>query len=104
MEIILKEKVKEAVKFLYNSEVNDDLIQIQDTRKDFRGDFTLVVFPLLRFSKNTPEKTGETIGNYLVQNFTAITSFNVIKGFLNLEVSNSCWVGYFRELASGSSL
>jgi arginyl-tRNA synthetase len=62
MEIVLKEKVKEAVRILYNSEVANDLIQIQETRKDFKGDITLVVFPLFRFSKNTPEKTGETIG------------------------------------------
>src|SRR5512145_1941212 len=102
MEIILKEKVKEAVKFLYNSEVNDDLIQIQETRKDFKGDFTLVVFPLLRFSKNTPEKTGELIGSYLVSNFSAVAGFNVIKGFLNLEISNTWWIDYFRNLASGS--
>jgi len=68
MEIVLKEKI-EAVKIIYNSEVKDDLIQIQETRKDFKGDFTLVVFPLLRFSKNTPEKTGEMIGQYLKDNF-----------------------------------
>ncbi len=49
MEIVLKEKIKEAVKIIYNSEVKDDLIQIQETRKDFKGDFTLVVFPLLAF-------------------------------------------------------
>ena len=59
MEITLKSKIKETIKSLYNSEVTDDLIQIQETRKDFKGDFTLVVFPLLRYSKNTPEKTGE---------------------------------------------
>ena len=51
MEIILKEKIKEAVKIIYNSEVKDDLIQIQETRKDFKGDFTLVVFPLLAVFK-----------------------------------------------------
>jgi arginyl-tRNA synthetase len=104
MEIVLKGKIKEAVKFLYNSEVADDLIQIQETRKDFNGDFTLVVFPLLRFSKNTPEKTGENIGNYLVDNFPAVSRFNVIKGFLNLEISDSWWVSYFGKLASASTL
>ena len=92
MEIVLKEKIKEAVKIIYNSEVTDDLIQIQETRKDFKGDFTLVVFPLLRFSKNTPEKTGETIGNYLIENFPAVSGFNVIKGFLNLEISDAWWI------------
>jgi len=100
MEIALKEKIKEAVKTIYNSEVKDDLIQIQETRKDFKGDFTLVVFPLLRFSKNTPEKTGETIGQYLKDNFKAVSDFNVIKGFLNLEISDAWWVEYFRKLST----
>lgn len=102
MEIILKEKIREALKVLFNTEVKEDLIQLQETRKDFKGDFTLVVFPLLRFSKNTPEKTGEMIGNYLVDNFKSISQFNVIKGFLNLEVSDSWWTGYFRDLAKGA--
>ncbi len=100
MEIILKEKIKEAVKIVYNSYVTDDLIQIQETRKDFKGDFTLVVFPLLRFSKNTPEKTGETIGNYLMDNFPVVSGFNVIKGFLNLEISDAWWVEFFGIMAS----
>jgi arginyl-tRNA synthetase len=103
MEIILKEKIKEAVQSIYNCEVKDDLIQIQETRKDFKGDFTLVVFPLLRFSKNTPEKTGETIGQYLIENFEAVCGYNVIKGFLNLEISDSWWVGYFKSLAEEKS-
>lgn len=99
MEIILKEKIKEAIKTLYNNDVVNNLIQIQETRKDFNGDFTLVVFPLLRFSKNTPEKTGETIGDYLIKNFPAVSAFNVIKGFLNLEISDVWWVDYFGNLA-----
>lgn len=100
MEIVLKEKIKEAVKIIYNSEVKDDLIQIQETRKDFKGDFTLIVFPLLRFSKNTPEKTGEMIGQYLKENFPAVEGFNVIKGFLNLEITDSWWLDFFQNLAS----
>lgn len=104
MEVILRDKIREAVKVLYNSDVSDELIQVQETKKDFRGDFTLVVFPLLRFSKNTPEKTGETIGEYLVKNFEAISEFNVIKGFLNLEVSGSWWLDYFIDTASADHL
>jgi len=103
MEIILKKRIKEAVKVLYNSEVTDDLIQIQETRKDFKGDFTLIVFPLLRFSKNTPEKTGKTIGHYLVEKYPAISGFNVINGFLNLEISDAWWVEYFGKMASEKS-
>jgi arginyl-tRNA synthetase len=104
MEIILKEKIKEAVRILYNSDVRDDLIQIQETRKDFKGDFTVVVFPLLRFSKNTPESTAESVGKYLMSVFPSVSGFNVIKGFLNLEVSDSWWLTYFHHMASESDL
>jgi arginyl-tRNA synthetase len=100
MESVLKGRVKEAVKFIYNCEVADNLIQIQETRKNFKGDFTLVVFPLVRFSKNTPEKTGETIGNYLVEKFPLVSGFNVIKGFLNLEISDIWWVEYFEKMTT----
>jgi arginyl-tRNA synthetase len=100
MEKILKGKIKESIKSLYNSDVNDDLIQIQETRKDFKGDFTLIVFPLLRFSKNTPEKTGETIGLHILSTFPAVSGFNVIKGFLNLEISDKWWTEYFARMAS----
>ncbi len=103
MEILLKSRIKEAVNALYGSEVADDEIQIQETRKDFKGHFTLVVFPLLRCSKNTPEKTGEAIGNYLIENFSAISGFNVIKGFLNLEISDSWWIEYFGKMAAEKS-
>ena len=97
MESILKEKIKEAVKSLYNSEVADCLIQIQETKKEFKGDFTLVVFPILRFSKNTPEQTGNDIGNYLIKNFNVFSEYNVIKGFLNLVISDSWWVELFSK-------
>jgi arginyl-tRNA synthetase len=104
MEEILKRKIKESIKSLYNSDVSDDLVQIQETRKDFKGDFTLVVFPLLRFSKNTPEKTGETIGNNLLSTFPAVSGFNVIKGFLNLEISDRWWTENFARMASQGDL
>jgi len=104
MEIFLRDKIRDAIRFLYNSDVTDDLIQLEETRRDFKGDFTLVVFPLLRFSKNTPEQTGENIGNYLVSNFKAVTAYNVIKGFLNLEISDEWWVGYFMRLCAEKNL
>ncbi len=99
MEGILKEKIKEAIKSLYNSEVTDSLIQIQETKKDFEGDFTFVVFPILRYSKNTPEKTGNDIGNFLLKNFNVISEYNVIKGFLNLVISESWWVELFSRMS-----
>lgn len=104
MESVLRTGIKEAVRKLYNGEVTDELIQIQETRKDFKGDFTIVVFPLLRFSKNTPEKTAETIGKYLMGSFPSISGFNVIKGFLNLEISDKWWVDYLADMVSDKNL
>ncbi len=104
MENILKEKIREAVKVLFNGNACDDLIQVQETRKDFTGDFTLVVFPLLRFSKNTPEKNGEIIGSHLAATFPAVKGYNVIKGFLNIEVSDAWWIGNFSAMAAENDL
>ena len=104
MEINLRNKIIEAVRVLYNSEVPENLIQIQETRKEFRGDFTLVVFPLLRYSKNTPENTGAAIGNYLQDQLPQVSGFNVIKGFLNIEISDRWWVEYFAGLAATNDL
>jgi arginyl-tRNA synthetase len=98
MEQLLKEKIKETIKEIYNCEVGDEQIQLQETRKDFKGDLTLVVFPLLRYSKNTPEQTGETIGAHIVKTFPAVSGFNVVKGFLNLEISDEWWMDYFRNM------
>lgn len=103
MEIILKDKIIEAIKVLFNCEIKTELVQIQETRKDFKGDFTVVVFPLLRYSKITPEQTGEMIGKYLVENFTSVSGFNVIKGFLNLEISNSWWINYIMKIAGAEN-
>jgi arginyl-tRNA synthetase len=104
MEVQLKNKIKEAVRVLYNSELTDNLIQLQETRKDFKGDFTLVVFPLLRFSKNTPEKTGDSIGKFLLDNCDDVSGYNVIKGFLNLEISYRRWIEYFAGISSSGDL
>ena len=92
----LKEKITEGVTDLYGQEIDEKLIQIQNTRKDFTGDFTVVTFPLLRFSKKSPEQTGEDLGKYLTDNIEEINSFNVIKGFLNLELSQNFWLDQFK--------
>jgi arginyl-tRNA synthetase len=104
MEATLREKIREAIKVLYNTAVDDKTIQIQETRKDFAGDFTLIVFPILRYSKVTPEQTGEKIGLWLIENFPAISGYNVIKGFLNLTVGEKWWVDYFDNMYSSDNL
>ena len=75
-----------------------DNIQIQKTRKEFEGDYTVVVFPLLRASKRSPEATATELGEKIVASTPEIKSFNVIKGFLNLSVDASFWAARFREI------
>ena len=81
-----------AVKTLYAADVPEKMIQLQKTRPDFEGNLTLVVFPLLRTSKKKPEDTAREIGDYLVQNCSAIAGYNVVKGFLNLVIAPAAWV------------
>jgi len=91
MENLLRKGVREAVRSLYGTEVEDDHLQIQKTRKEFAGDLTLVVFPLTRISRKPPEETAREIGEFLMSNISAVSGFNVIKGFLNVTVSPEEW-------------
>ena len=81
-----------GIKELYGAEVPAAQIQLQKTKKEFKGRLTLVVFPFLRASKKSPEQTAQEIGEYLQKNEPAISEFNVIKGFLNLTVAGPCWI------------
>jgi arginyl-tRNA synthetase len=100
IEIIIKDKVIDAVNNLYGQSVNEKQVQIQQTRKDFEGDKTVVVFPFLRLSKKSPELTAEELGNYLVDNVSEISGFNVVKGFLNLVIDGSFWGAQLNFAAS----
>jgi len=104
LEIRIAEKVVEAVQALYEKEVNVPDIQTQRTRKDFKGDFTVVVFPLLRLSKRPPEQTAEEIGNYLKENVSEIADFNVVKGFLNLVIHDSFWIRYINSISEQDTI
>jgi len=100
IEQILTDKIIDAVKELYSQSVKSDTIQIQKTRKEFEGDITLVVFPLLKISKKSPEVTGKEIGEYLKSNIEEVTGFNVIKGFLNLVIGNAYWLDFLKKAAA----
>jgi arginyl-tRNA synthetase len=82
------------------SEPEKNIIQIQKTRKEFDGDLTLVVFPLLRITKKSPEQSAEDIGAYLVGHCSEIDAYNVIKGFLNLVISPVYWSLKLEEMTS----
>jgi len=92
IEILINQTTKAALKVLYNFVVEENQIQIQNTRKDQEGDITVVVFPFLRFSKKSAEETGREIGEYIMQQVNIVQSFNIIKGFLNLTIANEYWL------------
>ena len=93
IEQILEKEIEKCLTELYSA--TEQSIQFQKTRKDFEGDITLVVFPLLRASKKGPEQTAEEIGIYLKENVAEVTNFNVVKGFLNLEIAKEFWFNQF---------
>ncbi len=93
----ISKSVEEALKSLYHITPEKSLIQIQNTRKDFEGDVTLVVFPILKFSRKSPEATASEIGKYLIENVSEIVKFNVVKGFLNLEISSLYWIDVLKN-------
>lgn len=97
IELLIKSNVAKAIKKLYDVDVDEKSIQTQHTRKDFEGDLTVVVFPFTRFSKKGPEQTANELGEYLACNVPDISKYNVVKGFLNLDISNSHWVSELNE-------
>jgi arginyl-tRNA synthetase len=100
MEIILFNKVVEGLKHLYDADVDEKQIQIQQTRKDFAGDLTVIVFPFLKASKKGPEQTAEDLGAYIKENTKEVEAFNVVKGFLNFSISADYWIAVFNKISS----
>ena len=94
--------VTASVEALYGA-VDKSQLQLQKTRKEFEGDFTLVTFPLLKLSRKSPEATANEIGEHIVANTPQISSFNVIKGFLNLVLAPAFWAECFNEIASAEN-
>lgn len=97
----IETKVKEGFLSLYNIEIPS--VEFQATRKEFEGDITVVVFPLLRYKKGNPVAIGEDLGKYLVENVTEITNYNVVKGFLNLVIEDSFYTNFFNSIYGDAS-
>ena len=102
-ESFIAAKAAEAIKSLYGVEADASTLQVQATRKEFEGDFTLVVFPLLRMSRTSPEQTGSAIGEWLCANVPEISAFNVVKGFLNILLSQLYWKEALGSIVSDPS-
>jgi len=94
---IINSVAVEAVRDNWSVNIQEGQVQIQKTRREFEGDFTVVVFPLLRHSKCSPEETGNAMGQYMVDHSDMLSGYNVIKGFLNMVVSQQYW----KELLDG---
>lgn len=92
LEIRLVNPILAAVKELYGADLPENQVNFQTTRKEFEGDITLVVFPMVRFAKKGPEQTAEDLGNYLVEKLDFVEKYNVVKGFLNMVISESYWL------------
>jgi arginyl-tRNA synthetase len=103
MEKIIIQKVIEAVQSLYNENIESKLVQPQKTKKEFKGDLTVVVFPFIKASKKSPEQTAQEIGEYLLKNVEQIEDFNVVKGFLNLSISAKFWLETFQKIDTNST-
>ena len=89
----IETKVKEGFLALYTVEIPS--VEFQATRKEFEGDITVVVFPMLRYKKGNPVQIGEDLGKYLVAHVKEITNYNVVKGFLNLVIEDSVYTNFF---------
>lgn len=99
IECLLTEKVIEAVKHCFGVDTDEKNVQLQATRKEFSGDLTLVVFPFTRLSRKSPEETAKELGEYLKHNIVEIRDYNIIKGFLNIEIAPAYWLGVLNEVS-----
>ncbi|MBS7563162.1 arginine--tRNA ligase [Mucilaginibacter sp. Bleaf8] len=95
MDFIIKAAI-EAVKALYQTDITPQDVNLQQTRKEFEGQVTIVTFPFTRFSRKSPEQTGEQIGEYLKANVAEVAGFNVIKGFLNISIADTYWLNVYQ--------
>ena len=95
---ILLENTQKAIAEHYGQSIEN--IEIQLTRKEFEGDYTIVLFPLLKLIKAKPEQIGEVLGVYLTEHVAEVTAYNVVKGFLNLSIADSYFLSFFGEIAA----
>ena len=101
---LLREKAAQAVNELYKVEITASDIQLQQTRPEFEGDYTIVVFPLTKVSRKSPQDTAEELGAALVSNVEQIEKFEIVKGFLNILFTNETWLDYLKDLGNSQEL
>lgn len=100
LEQILTTHTKNAIEALYGAEVEESLINFQQTRTEFEGDLSLVVFPFLRHSKKAPEATAQEVGDYLQEKVDLVEKINVVKGFVNISIQHSYWADFLSQIGA----
>ena len=99
---ILSLKIHKALNVLF--ELSIDKVEFQITRKEFEGDITMVIFPLLKVIKGNPIEIGTKIGNYLVDNVEEVIGFNVVSGFLNIVISDVYYINFFNDIKNNITI
>lgn len=100
IEQLLTIKTSEAIKQLYGHDILQDSIGLEKTKKEIAGDYTIVVFPLSKISRKSPEATAQELGQFLVEHVEQIREFNVIKGFLNVILKDEFWIEFLNHSLS----
>ena len=103
LEIKIAEITTEALKALYNIDFNTTEIQLQKTKKEFEGDFTIVTFPFVKLARKSPEVIGNELGEYICKHESLIDKFNVIKGFLNISIDKSYWIQQLEKIEQNNT-
>src|SRR5688572_20230711 len=101
LDLVLRAEIEKAVLSLFNQPASN--IQLQPTNQEFEGSHTLVCFPLTKLSKKGPEETARLVGDHLTSHSRVVSKYNVIKGFLNLEVSDQTWIEVFQSIYSNKN-
>ncbi len=103
LEKIISTSIQNAFNIIFNASINVNDVILNETKKEFSGDITFVVFPWLKLTKKNPEASAQLIGEYLLSNEKLVIDFNVVKGFLNLTISNSYWIDFFLNSKNDNS-
>ena len=103
IENIIARGAADAVKALYGAEADPATLAPSATKKEFEGDLTVVVLPVLKLSRKNPQATAEEIGAWMTANVPAVEKFNAVKGFLNLSIDRRYWLGLLHEIAADDS-
>ena len=101
LELQLQQQISRGIETLFGFTPSPEMVQLQQTRKEFEGDLTLVVFPMVRMTRKSPAETASALGNFLTSHSGDVEKFNVVNGFLNLSLRGKIWIDLLQEAFTG---